>query len=153
MSGSTPLSDDRLMISLEGVDFDFQEFTCGQVEDINKLIDTIVHDCIEHHLPKERQIEFKLGITEALSNAVRHGPLDHDVNKTIKIGYRIDNGHFKMSIIDSGPGFNWQVYNYASIDDVFEDSEGGRGVPLLLEIFDKVTWNYLGNHIGLFFYW
>lgn len=153
MSGSTPLSDDRLMISLEGVDFDFQEFTCGQVEDINKLIDTIVHDCIEHHLPKERQIEFKLGITEALSNAVRHGPLDHDVNKTIKIGYRIDNGHFKMSIIDSGPGFNWQVYNYASIDDVFEDSEGGRGIPLLLEIFDKVTWNYLGNHIGLFFYW
>jgi anti-sigma regulatory factor (Ser/Thr protein kinase) len=58
-----------------------------------------------------------------------------------------------MTIIDPGPGFNWQVYNYTFIDEVRFDNEGGRGIPLLLEIFDKVTWNFMGNHLGLFYYW
>jgi anti-sigma regulatory factor (Ser/Thr protein kinase) len=58
-----------------------------------------------------------------------------------------------MTIIDPGPGFNWQVYNYTLIDEVRFDNEGGRGIPLLLEIFDKVTWNFMGNHLGLFYYW
>jgi anti-sigma regulatory factor (Ser/Thr protein kinase) len=101
---------------------------------------------------RDKQLNLRLGITEAITNAVRYG-LEKNTYGAIRIGYKVDKGAFKMSIIDPGPGFNWQVYNYRAIDDVFMDSEGGRGIPLLLEIFDKVTWNYLGNHIGLFYYW
>jgi serine phosphatase RsbU (regulator of sigma subunit)/anti-sigma regulatory factor (Ser/Thr protein kinase) len=152
LSGSTPLSDDRLMISLEGVSFNIEEFPCDEPLIMNGLIDSIIKECVRFNMPKDKQINLRLGITEAVSNAIRHGSKNNKEEK-IRIGYKIDKGSFKMTIKDPGPGFNWQVYNYTAIDDVLIDEEGGRGIPLLLEIFDKVTWNYLGNHLGLFFYW
>jgi serine phosphatase RsbU (regulator of sigma subunit)/anti-sigma regulatory factor (Ser/Thr protein kinase) len=152
LSGSTPLSDDRLMISLEGVEFTIFEISCDDPVAINELVEKIIHDCVDYNMPRDKQINLKLGITEAVSNAVRHGSKNSE-DRMIKIGFKIDKGSFKMTIIDPGPGFNWQVYNYTEIDDVLIDEEGGRGIPLLLEIFDKVTWNYLGNHLGLFYYW
>ena len=153
LSGSTPLSDDRLMISLEGVRFNIKEFPCNDPYKVNELIDGIISECIEYNMPKEKQINLRLGITEAISNSVRHGSNGGKDADKIKLGFRIDKGSFKMTIIDPGPGFNWQVYNYTEIGDVLIDEEGGRGIPLLLEIFDKVTWNYIGNHLGLFYYW
>jgi phosphoserine phosphatase RsbU/P len=152
LSGSTPLSDDRLMISLEGVSFSIKEFSVDDPSKMNDLIDQIIKECVDYNMPRDKQITLRLGITEAISNAVRHGSKNRE-DQMIKIGYKIDKGSFKMTIVDPGPGFNWQVYNYTAIDDVLIDEEGGRGIPLLLEIFDKVTWNYLGNHLGLFFYW
>jgi phosphoserine phosphatase RsbU/P len=152
MSDSTPLSDDRLMISLEQVAFDIQEFAIKDQDKTEKLIEQIIREALSAGLPEKQIINLRLGITEALANAVRYG-LERNPYGDIRLGYKIKQGSFKMSIIDPGPGFNWQVYNNIFIDEVRFDNEGGRGIPLLLEIFDKVTWNYLGNHIGLFFYW
>lgn len=152
LSGATPLTDDRLMISLEQVYFPLEDFPAFDANAVSKLIDKILHDAMHAGLPKERSINLRLGITEAMTNAVRYG-LNKNPYGTVRLGYRVTQGSFKMTIIDPGPGFNWQVYNQANIDDVRFDNEGGRGIPLLLEIFDKVTWNYLGNHLGLFFYW
>lgn len=152
LSAGTPLTDDRLMISLEGVHFKIEEFEAHDSTKTSLLIDGIIKECTSHEMPKDKQLNLRLGITEAITNAVRYG-LEKNPYGSVRIGYKIDKGAFKMCIIDPGPGFNWQVYNYTAIDDVFMDSEGGRGIPLLLEIFDKVTWNYLGNHIGLFYYW
>jgi len=152
LSAGTPLTDDRLMISLEGVYFHIEEFAVADPVQTAMLIDKIIKECTELEMHRDKQLNLRLGITEAITNAVRYG-LEKNTYGAIRIGYKVDKGAFKMSIIDPGPGFNWQVYNYRAIDDVFMDSEGGRGIPLLLEIFDKVTWNYLGNHIGLFYYW
>lgn len=152
LSGDTPLSDDRLMISLEGVYFDINDFSAEDPQRTSELINDLIQQCVANDMPHEKQLNLRLGITEAITNAVRYG-LQKNPEGSIRIGYKVDKGVFKMSIIDPGPGFNWQVYNYTAIDDVFIDSEGGRGIPLLLEIFDKVTWNYLGNHLGLFYYW
>jgi len=112
----------------------------------------MIRQCTANEMPQEKQLNLRLGITEAITNAVRYG-LEKNPYGTVRIGFKVDKGAFKMCIIDPGPGFNWQVYNYTAIDDVLIEDEGGRGIPLLLEIFDKVTWNYLGNHIGLFYYW
>jgi anti-sigma regulatory factor (Ser/Thr protein kinase) len=152
LSGATPLTDDRLMISLEGVYFDIFEFVAQDNDKTGALIDQIIKECIENEMPKEKQLNLRLGITEALSSAVRYG-LSKNPNGSIRLGYKVSKNVFKMSIIDPGPGFNWQVYNYTAIEDVMLDNEGGRGIPLLMEIFNKVTWNHLGNHLGLFFYW
>lgn len=152
LSGSTPLTDDRLMISLEGVYFHIYDFDAKDSHKTSILIDQIIKECMENEMPQEKHLSLRLGITEAMTNAVRYG-LNKNPYGSIRIGYKIDNASFKLSIIDPGPGFNWQVYNHSIIDEVVLDDEGGRGIPLLLEIFDKVTWNYLGNHIGLFMYW
>ncbi|MCE2928014.1 MAG: SpoIIE family protein phosphatase [Candidatus Caenarcaniphilales bacterium] len=152
LSGATPLTDDRLMISLEGVYFDIFEFVAQDNDKTGALIDQIIKECIENEMPKEKQLNLRLGITEALSNAVRYG-LSKNPSGCIRLGYKVSKNVFKMSIIDPGPGFNWQVYNYTAIEDVMLDNEGGRGIPLLMEIFNKVTWNHVGNHLGLFYYW
>lgn len=152
LSGATPLTDDRLMISLEQVYFDINDFAADDPYKSAELLDKIVKECIEHDMPLDKQLNLRLGITEALTNAVRYG-LEKNPYGKIRVGYQIKKGAFKMSIIDPGPGFNWQVYNYTFIDEVRFDNEGGRGIPLLLEIFDKVTWNFMGNHLGLFYYW
>lgn len=152
LSAGTPLTDDRLMISLEGVYFHIEEFEAQDQVKTSALIDKIIRECTNNQMPVDKQLNLRLGITEAMTNAVRYGK-EKNPYGSIKLGYKVDKGAFKMSIIDPGPGFNWQVYNYTAIEDVIMDSEGGRGIPLLLEIFDKVTWNYLGNHIGLFYYW
>lgn len=152
LSGATPLTDDRLMISLEQVNFDIEDFPADDSVAVSGLIDKIVAEALVAKMPKDRSLNLRLGVTEAITNAVRYGLIKNPYG-TVRLGYRINPGSFKMTIIDPGPGFNWQVYNQASIDDVTLENEGGRGIPLLLEIFDKVTWNYLGNHLGLFYYW
>ena len=62
---------------------------------------------------------------------------------------------FSCTIKDPGPGFNWQeaIKNKMKIKDIDIASEGGRGLPLLFEIFDKVQWNSKGNEIGLTLSW
>lgn len=152
LGDSTPLTDDRLMIGLEQVEFQIEEFPTQDSESTARFINHIIQEALSHGMPEISILNLRLGITEALANAVRYG-LKKNPYGSIKLGYKIKQGSFKMSIIDPGPGFNWQVYNHILIDEVRFDNEGGRGIPLLLEIFDKVTWNYLGNHIGLFFYW
>ena len=152
LSGATPLTDDRLMISLEQVKFEMHEFSAADVEQVSRFLDNVAGECLGSGMPKDKVINLRLGITEAIANAVRYG-LKKNPYGSVKLGYRVGQGSFKMTLIDPGPGFNWQVYNQANIDEVMFDNEGGRGIPLLLEIFDKVTWNYLGNHLGLFYYW
>jgi serine phosphatase RsbU (regulator of sigma subunit)/anti-sigma regulatory factor (Ser/Thr protein kinase) len=152
LSGTSPLTDDRLMISLEQAYFDIYDFSADDPSATSELLDKIVRDCLAHDMPLDKQLNLRLGITEALTNAVRYGLKRNPYGK-IRIGYVVKKGAFKMTIIDPGPGFNWQVYNYTFIDEVRFDNEGGRGIPLLLEIFDKVTWNFMGNHLGLFYYW
>lgn len=152
MSSNVPLSDDRLMICLEQSRFNISEFNAEDPQECEALVKKIVQECIEYGMPDEQGIDLKLGLIEALTNAVRYG-LNKNPYGQIELGYSIAEGSFKMSIIDPGPGFNWQVYNNIGIDEVGIEDEGGRGIPLLREVFDKVTWNPSGNQIGLFFYW
>jgi phosphoserine phosphatase RsbU/P len=152
LSGATALSDDRLMICIEQRKFEINEFNASDRSACLELIEKIIQECKKKELPEDRVLDLKLGLTEALSNSVRYG-LDKNPYGTIRLGYIVSKGSFKLSLIDPGPGFNWQRYHYKLIDEVGFDEEGGRGIPLLKEIFDKVTWNHLGNHMGLFFYW
>lgn len=152
LSGDAPLSDDRLMICLEQTKFEMSDFKADDPQECDRLIKDIIAECIFKGLSEERAVDLKLGLIEALTNAVRYG-LKKNPYGMIELGYKVNDGAFKMSLIDPGPGFNWQMYSHISIDQVEPEDEGGRGIPLLREIFDKVSWNPTGNQIGLFFYW
>ncbi len=152
LSGDSAMNDDRLMVCLEQTEFKLADFKANNAADSDKLIKEIITEAVFKGLCEERAVDLKLGLIEALANAVRYG-LKDDSNDCVKVGYRITEGAFKMTIRDPGPGFNWQMYSHVSIDKVNPDEEGGRGLPLLKEIFDKVIWNPEGNQIGLFFYW
>ena len=103
-------------------------------------------------LEEQNSLILRLGLTEAFANVAQYGvKAQQDTN--VDVGYEIRKGSLKIVIKDPGNGFNWHKHKFLSIDEVNVESEGGRGIPLLREIFDKITWNYLGNHMGLFFYW
>ncbi len=152
MSGAVPLTDDRLMICIEQKHCPIVEVRVEDAQICNEFIAKIVQEALAAGMPSDRALSLRLGLTEALTNAVRYG-LHKNPYGSIRLGYMVSKTGFKISIIDPGPGFNWPIYSNTFIDEVRFEDEGGRGIPLLREIFDKVIWNPSGNHLGLFFYW
>ena len=124
---------------------------------INEKIRTLLDDAITSGLPKTLEASLKLGLIEAVYNAFRHGlsKAPQDSKQSITVSWWVKENSFSCSILDPGPGFNWQelMKSKSKIKDVDILSEGGRGLPLLFEIFNKVTWNPKGNELGLTLKW
>ncbi|MCH2226868.1 MAG: SpoIIE family protein phosphatase [Candidatus Caenarcaniphilales bacterium] len=150
--GTNSLTDDRLLICLEQRDFKLNKVDMSDYNNCDAYIKQIIDGCKSKGLEEQNSLILRLGLTEAFANVAQYGvKAQQDTN--VDVGYEIRKGSLKIVIKDPGNGFNWHKHKFLSIDEVNVESEGGRGIPLLREIFDKITWNYLGNHMGLFFYW
>ena len=150
--GSNTLTDDRLLICLEQKEFSLNKVDMSDYHNCDAYIKRIIDDCIAKGLPEQSSFILRLGLTEAFANVAQYG-VKAAADTNVDAGYEVKDGSLKIVIKDPGNGFNWHKHKFMSIDEVNVESEGGRGIPLLKEIFDKITWNYLGNHMGLFFYW
>jgi anti-sigma regulatory factor (Ser/Thr protein kinase) len=107
-------------------------------------------DLLLYNIPSELQPEIKLGLQEALVNAAKHGnQLDPQKSIHVKF-YRTKEGFFWV-ISDEGEGFNPSCCcRVAQIPDLPpEEAENGRGMCLLLQIFDQVHWNSQGTQLKL----
>ncbi|OGI20147.1 MAG: hypothetical protein A3B68_00960 [Candidatus Melainabacteria bacterium RIFCSPHIGHO2_02_FULL_34_12] len=153
-SQGAPADDDRLIIAIEMPECNTLKLT--NQNEINEKVKLIIEDAINKSLPLALEPSLKLGLVEALYNSFRHGlPNAKDKDKNyITVSWWINEGTFSITIKDPGPGFNWQVLSKnKNIKDVDVLSEGGRGLPLLFEIFNKVVWNPSGNAVGLTMKW
>lgn len=109
-----------------------------------------VLDLLLCNIPSELQPEIKLGLQEALVNAAKHGnQLDPQKSVHVKF-YHTKEGYFWV-ISDEGEGFSHQCYYPVaqSRDLPPEEAENGRGMCLLLQIFDQVHWNSQGTQLKL----
>jgi len=146
------ITDDRLLLCLEQKEFQLESVDMTNYQNCDDYIKILLDDCKAHGLSEQSSLILRLGLTEAFANVAQYG-VRGSGDPYVQVGYEIKEGSLKIVMIDPGKGFNWQKHKFMSIDEVSSESEGGRGIPLLKEIFDKITWNYLGNHMGLFFYW
>ncbi|MBI3590367.1 MAG: SpoIIE family protein phosphatase [Candidatus Melainabacteria bacterium] len=159
VSKAAPADDDRLVVAIEMLETKTIEFDEDGQNYINEKIKAILEDAASHGLPKNLEASLKLGLVEALYNSFRHGlkkaGSDNDSNAKVTLSWWVKESAISCTIKDPGPGFNWQttIQNKSKIKDVDILSEGGRGLPLLFEIFSKVTWNPKGNEIGLTMNW
>jgi anti-sigma regulatory factor (Ser/Thr protein kinase) len=157
VSKGAPADDDRLIVAVEMSQNKKIEFSENHQDVINEKIKLVLDDAINNGMPRPLEASLKLGLLEAIYNAFRHGlpSTSKDTKPNITFFLWIQENTFSCSIIDSGAGFNWQeaVKNKSKIKDVDITSEGGRGIPLLFEMFNKVTWNLAGNEIGLTLKW
>ena len=157
VSKAAPADDDRLVVAIEIPTNKAIELTNDNQEYINNKITTILEDAAQHGLPKNLQASLKLGLVETIYNSFRHGVSKASLKNEQKviITWWIREDSISCTIQDPGPGFNWQaaVANKSLLKDVDITSEGGRGLPLLFEIFSKVCWNPQGNEIGLTMNW
>lgn len=84
-----------------------------------------------------------LGMREALNNAVMHG-CKRDLNKTVSLSLRMENGHLIMEVEDEGEGFDWQTRMKKALP--FKE-ENGRGLAIMKRFFTSVTYNKKGNKL------
>jgi hypothetical protein len=111
-----------------------------------------------------RREELRVGLTEALSNAVLHGALGvsselrekndfegfsahvsereatTDPNLRIDVVLRTTDEGVEIAITDPGRGFDWANQRIRP----------SRGLALLFQSFDRVEWNATGNVLRLF---
>jgi anti-sigma regulatory factor (Ser/Thr protein kinase) len=108
-------------------------------------------DLLLEQIPRKWQPEIRLGLQEALVNAAKHGN-KLDPSKTVVVHFSVVNNEYWWIIADEGSGFSPNpVYHSTesscSLPD--DESESGRGLCLLHQIFDQVHWNRKGTELRL----
>lgn len=105
-------------------------------------------------IPEQLQDELRLGLQEALVNAATHGNR-LDPSKAIMVEFSCSREGYCWVISDQGEGFKptclCQTLASQSLDDLLppDESETGRGVGILHQIFDQVHWNAQGTQLRL----
>ncbi|MDZ7715950.1 MAG: ATP-binding protein [Balneolaceae bacterium] len=90
-----------------------------------------------------------LTLSEAATNAIIHGNKE-DPSKKVYINSSADSGTLKISVKDEGAGFNPdEIKNPLKKENLL--NEGGRGVYLIEEYADKLSFNKKGNELQMTF--
>ena len=88
----------------------------------------------------------KLGLHEALVNAVKHGN-KLDPTKNIRVRRIITPNWCVWQIQDQGNGLEIKIRNYKLPKKV--NSINGRGLYIINECFDDIRWSNKGNRLQL----
>ncbi len=107
-------------------------------------------DLLLEQIPRKWQPEIRLGLQEALVNAAKHGN-NLDPSKTVMVHFSVVNDEYWWIISDEGTGFAHSACNHSDPESTLPDdeSESGRGLCLLHQIFDRVHWNRQGTELRL----
>lgn len=87
----------------------------------------------------------RLLLREALMNAVIHGS-GKDPRRHVTMHVTFDEKELRLNVIDSGPGFDWQMRLKEGFDVL---SDGGRGMALMQIYASHVEYNAAGNELTL----
>ncbi len=101
-------------------------------------------------VPSKWYAELRLGLQEALVNAAKHGN-NLDPRKQVIVRFCFEEGAYWWIISDEGGGFRPPARDLAEDSMCLPqvESESGRGMFLLNQIFDRVVWNRQGTEICL----
>ncbi|GBF79959.1 photomixotrophic growth related protein [Aphanothece sacrum FPU1] len=109
-----------------------------------------VLDLLLAKIPSYLKPEIRLGLQEALVNAAKHGN-KLDPTKSIVVKFSVTKEGYSWLISDEGAGFpeSCNCKDCPPHDLPPEESEHGRGLCLLHEIFDQVHWEKQGAQLRL----
>jgi serine/threonine-protein kinase RsbW len=118
------------------------------IQSIDSAVDYVLSrcaTCCDH--ARRLNLNFKVGLTEALSNAMLYGNA-HDPSKHVVIEVSMGPGTLQATIRDEGLGFD-----PSSIPDPTRPENlmrpCGRGLFLMRQLLDEVSYNALGNEVTL----
>jgi serine/threonine-protein kinase RsbW len=103
-------------------------------------------DLLLANVPEEWHFDLRLGLQEALINAVKHGnQLDQSRKVTIEFFMAAESYHWVVK--DQG----LEVQSLPDIQALCcETSECGRGIYIMHQVFDYVHWNQCERKLHLF---
>lgn len=113
--------------------------------------DIISDKLAQLHVPEEKQLEIILAVQEALANAVVHG-CKNDASKEVRCQMELhSNGRILIVITDPGPGFvTGHLNNPTDAGNLYADH--GRGVYMIHELMDEVSFENNGSEIRMWKY-
>ena len=92
-------------------------------------------------------LNFRVGLTEALSNAMLYGN-NSDPQKRVRVEVTVRVEEIAVRITDQGVGFDPTAIPDPTLPDNISKS-GGRGIFLMRSLMDEVKFNDQGNSVTL----
>ncbi len=92
-------------------------------------------------------LNFRVGLTEALSNAMLYGN-NSDPQKRVRVEVTVRVEEIAVRITDQGVGFDPTTIPDPTLPDNISKS-GGRGIFLMRSLMDEVKFNDRGNSVTL----
>lgn len=111
---------------------EFQIETAADLDGVQQVVERVGELVVSR--PPDVAFVCELAVTEACANVVEHAYAGRTDGR-MRVVARLRAGHLALAICDAGPPFNPECRGMPPAD-----SEGGRGVPLLGAIMDRVTW-------------
>jgi serine/threonine-protein kinase RsbW len=107
-------------------------------------------DSLLSAVPAKWHLEIRLGLQEALVNAAKHGN-NLDPHKQVIVRFCFEEGAYWWIVSDEGSGFQTPAADLQELSTCLPhvESESGRGMFILHQIFDRVVWNRQGTELCL----
>lgn len=121
----------------------------GSLSFVSTLYLCPVLDRLLIQVPERWRAEVRLGLQEALVNAVKHGNC-LDPHKVISVRYKVLGNQYWWIIEDQGCGFDFDhdcTGGEPADDAAIRDC--GRGLYILNQVFDNVQWTRGGRELHL----
>lgn len=112
----------------------------GTVSFASTLYLSPILDLLLAQVPPPLQPEIRLGLQEALVNAVKHGN-QLDPSKTIVVRFSNTRETYEWAIADQGVAASHPCCCQSAEGLPDDSSECGRGMFILHQIFDRVEWD------------
>ena len=91
-----------------------------------------------------------IAVTEAVTNAILHGN-QNDIIKQVEISFQFSNPYVQCFISDQGAGFDYQIHNLNSDAVELLLQPHGRGLFIMRQLSDRLTFHKDGSCVELEF--
>jgi len=118
------------------------------IRSIERAVEYVMERCRTCSEEARRlDLNFRVGLTEALSNAMLYGN-SHDPSKPVLVEVALLAGRVEARVTDQGPGFDPStVPDPTSPENITKPC--GRGLFLMRQLLDEVSFNDQGNQVTL----
>ena len=102
------------------------------------------------HLEDDIYGNIMIAVTESVNNAILHGNQNQkDKNVTLKL--IVEDNSLRFTVIDQGTGFDYnELPDPTSPENI--DKPGGRGIFLMKNLCDEVSFKEDGREVEMTFY-
>jgi serine/threonine-protein kinase RsbW len=120
----------------------------NDVRAIERAVDYVMQRCSScEDRPRRLRLNFRVSLTEALSNAMLYGNGGHP-EKRVRVEVTVGSERITARISDEGAGFDPDAVPDPTCPENLS-SPGGRGLFLMRKLMDEVYYNERGNCVTL----
>ncbi|MFQ5628622.1 MAG: ATP-binding protein [bacterium] len=119
----------------------------SELELLGGIVFYLTEEMFKHGIISLSQINVKVALIEALTNAMEHGN-GLDPGKNVHVQAEYDHEQAVIQIVDDGKGFDIDTLP----DPTHEDNlfrPRGRGIFMMRQFMDEVVYHKPGNHVTL----